>query len=102
MELISELRSQGITISLVGDRLKIEPREKVTPELITKIKTHRQEIARELRQPQEKKTNTAYCSWLKKKVEECGPVCCEERPGRGVTYCCNHLRTYMAKIGRWK
>ena len=50
MELMSELKSQGINISLVGGRLKVEPREKITPELITKIKTHKQDIARELQE----------------------------------------------------
>lgn len=101
MEIINQLRSQGINISLVGDKLKIEPRERVTPELVEKIKAHRQEIARELRQAQETKTPASYCSWLKAEVDECQLPCWAWDKDKGNGRTCEHLRQYMVSIGRW-
>ena len=97
MEIITELRNKGINISLVGDRLKVEPKEKLNPGLIEKIKAHRQDIARELRQAQVTKT---YCSWLRTKVSQCEYPCYQWRSKTRSTVC-SHFRQYMVNIGRW-
>lgn len=101
MAMIQELAEHGIRVWLEGSELKFKPKSKLSPSLIAKIKAHKREIARELREAQATKANTSYCSWLKTEVGECGPVCCEERPGRGVTFSCPHFKQYMKSIGRW-
>ena len=42
------LQNQGLTIWIAGDKLRIAPREKVTPELMDFIRAHKQDIMAEL------------------------------------------------------
>ena len=43
------LQKRGLTIQVAGDKLRVSPSEKVTPEVAAYIKTHRQEIMDELK-----------------------------------------------------
>lgn len=100
MAMIQELAEHGIRVWLEGSELKFKPKSKLSPSLIAKIKAHKLEIARELREAHETKANTSYCSWLKVQVDQCGPVCSEERPKEGLVYACQYFRQYMKSIGR--
>jgi len=58
MELLQELNSKGVTIQLVDlDRLALTPKERVTPELVEKVRARKQELLRVLRDTQDKGRN---------------------------------------------
>lgn len=100
IDLIQTLRSQGVQLWVEGSKLKYRGHKNaVTPSMLAQIAEQRKELAEELRQAQETKT---YCFWLKKKVAQCGPVCCEERPKEGVLYACPCFTEHMRSIGRWQ
>ena len=42
------LKDRGITLNIVGDELRLSPKEKVTPQIVQFAKTHKQEIMAEL------------------------------------------------------
>jgi hypothetical protein len=42
------LKDRGITLNVVGDELRLSPKEKVTPQIVQFAKTHKQEIMAEL------------------------------------------------------
>jgi TubC N-terminal docking domain len=39
--IFSELQNKGIVVSLRGDKLRLEPKEALTPELLAKVKEHK-------------------------------------------------------------
>ena len=45
------LQNQGLTIWIAGDKLRVAPREKVTPEIVDFIKKHKKTIMAELKSP---------------------------------------------------
>jgi len=45
------LKSQGLTIRIAGDKLRVSPKEKVTPEIADFIREHKQDIMAELKSP---------------------------------------------------
>lgn len=45
------LQNQGLTIWIAGDKLRVAPPEKVTPEVVDFIREHKQEIMAELKSP---------------------------------------------------
>ena len=44
MNVIEQIESQGITVSLAGDRIQLKPVEKVTPEMVAKVKASKAQI----------------------------------------------------------
>lgn len=57
MEILVELKRQGIRIWLGEDGLKLSPKSKLTPELIEKIKTHKDQIINNLRNQEATRIN---------------------------------------------
>lgn len=49
MQIVTSLREQGIEISIVGDKLRIAPRNKVTPDILETIQKNKSRIAQELK-----------------------------------------------------
>ena len=98
MEMIAELKNMGIEIALEENMLRLTPEEKITPDLLNRIKANKKDIVRALRQAQETKT---FCSWLKAEVEQCLLPCHVWDRDKGNTHVCPHFRQYMTKIGRW-
>ncbi len=45
-ELLAELDALGIHVEADGDRLRFEPREKMTDELVSRMKLHKAELLR--------------------------------------------------------
>ncbi|MEW5949847.1 MAG: hypothetical protein AB1711_10625 [Thermodesulfobacteriota bacterium] len=51
MAIIQELAEYGIRVWLEGSELKFNPKSKLTPTVIEKIKAHKQDIAKALKEP---------------------------------------------------
>jgi len=99
MEMIAELKEMGIEVAIEENRLRFTPEEKITPDLLSRIKANKKDIVRALRQAQE--TNPAFCSWLKATVEQCQLPCWVWSKDKGNGRTCEHFRRYMNSIGRW-
>lgn len=93
MEIVQELRDRGIDISLTGNQLKIIPKDKVTPEVLTKIKANKDRILKELQ------ATVFYCWWLRETVERCNHPCYQWHETGSVS--CPNFKQYMKSIKRW-
>ena len=47
----SDLEQRGLRLWIAGDKLRVAPREKVTPDVVNFIREHREEIMSELKSP---------------------------------------------------
>ena len=70
MNTIEQIESQGITVSLFGDKIKLTPVEKVTPAVVADAKAHKPQIIDTLR-AKERLRIPCYCCgsqnfWRKK------------------------------------
>ncbi len=50
MEMIAELKDMGIEIALEENMLRLTPEEKITPDLLSRIKANKKDIVRALKQ----------------------------------------------------
>lgn len=64
MEITRSLREQGIELSIVDNKLKVEPRELITPEILETIKANKARIAEELKAVTKKPDNGQSSFWL--------------------------------------
>ena len=49
MQPIYELKKFGINVTLQGGKLRLTPKERITPEVVEYVKKHKVEIIRELK-----------------------------------------------------
>lgn len=49
--ILSDLQSKGIAVSLRGDKLRLEPKEALTPDVLTTVKEHKASLIAHLSVP---------------------------------------------------
>ncbi len=48
MKILNQMENQGVNISLQGDKLRLQPVENITPEIIALVKTNKSKILQEI------------------------------------------------------
>jgi len=61
MEMIAELKNMGIEVALEENMLRLTPEEKITPDLLSRIKANKKDIVRALKQTTPGVPNGSFC-----------------------------------------